>query len=645
MNQTETKTSITFREYAAFLRRYLSKRTSLVIGLGVVLFFSIGLQLTNPQILRSFIDAAQAGAENNLLMRLAFTFIGVAVSQQLVNVLVVYLTENLGWATTNQIRLDLARHALGLDMSFHTSHTPGEMIERIDGDVMALSNFFSQFFLQVFGNILLVIGILIVLLLEDWRVSLTLTAFVVITVFILLRLANISTSSWEEERKASADLYGFLEERISGTEDIRSNNARDYVLDRFYRLTRTLMRKTITAGLKVNILLNTTWTLFAVGLAVSFIISGALFFSGTISLGAAFMIIYYTNMLTWPIERITQQMQDLQRAGASLIRILSIQRIRGKIPGENEFTTPAVTWLKPGPLAFEFRDVTFGYGDSVSTQSESVEKDTFVHGDLSTGDVANAAFAAALDPRRWRRADETQKQKEIVLHNISFSLAPGRVIGLLGRTGSGKTTLTRLLFRLYDPDEGSILLGSNGQMSDLRKLPLQELRRGVGMVTQNIQLFHATVRENLTFFDATIPDERIHEAIHDLGLEKWFQSLPNGLDTELESGGGGLSAGEAQLLAFTRIFLRDPGLVILDEATSRLDPATESLIEQAVGKLVRNRTAIIVAHRLGTVQRADDILILEDGHIIEYGERARLAEDPSTNFHHLLQTGLEEVLA
>ncbi|MBE0699509.1 MAG: ABC transporter ATP-binding protein [Anaerolineaceae bacterium] len=645
MNQTQAKSSISFREYAVFLRRYLSTRMPLVTGLGITLFINIGLQLINPQILRSFIDSARAGAENNILVRMAFIFIGVAVSQQLINILVVYLTENLGWATTNQIRLDLARHALGLDMSFHTSHTPGEMIERIDGDVMALSNFFSQFILQVFGNSLLIIGILIVLLREDWRVTLTLTVFVAITVIILLRLANISTSSWEEERKASADLYGFLEERISGTEDIRSNNARDYVLDRFYRLTRTLMRKTITAGLKVNILLNTTWSLFAVGLAVSFLISGALFFAGSITLGTAFMIVFYTNMLTWPIERITQQMQDLQRAGASLIRIFGIQRIQGKIPGESEFTAPRADWLKPGPLAVEFRDVTFGYSDSAVASSANEEKTSFVHGDLSTGDVANAAFAAALDPRRWQRAEVKKAQKEIVLHDISFNLPPGRVIGLLGRTGSGKTTLTRLLFRLYDPDTGSILLGSNGRMADLRKLPVQELRRGVGMVTQNIQLFHATVRENLTFFDPSIPDERIHEAISDLGLEKWFQSLPNGLDTELESGGGGLSAGEAQLLAFTRIFLRDPGLVILDEATSRLDPATESLIEQAVGKLVHNRTAIIVAHRLGTVQRADDILILEDGQIIEYGERASLAGDPSTHFHRLLETGLEEVLA
>lgn len=647
MNPSKAKQAISFHEYAVFLRRYLSARVPLVIGLGVVLFISIGLQLINPQIMRSFIDLARGGAENSVLVRLALIFIGVAMGQQVVNVLVVYLTENLGWATTNQIRLDLAKHALGLDMSFHSSHTPGEMIERIDGDIMALSNFFSQFILQVFGNGLLIIGILIVLIREDWRVSLSLTAFVVITIIVLLRLANISTSSWEEERKASADLYGFLEERISGTEDIRSNNAQNYVLDRFYRLTRTLMRKTITAGLKMNILLNTTWTLFAVGLAVSFLVSGSLFFSGEITIGTAFMVMYYTNMLTWPIERITQQMQDLQRASASLIRILGIQRIQGKIPGEDEFTAPNAGQIKPGPLAVSFRDVTFSYNDSAAApvQGKDRDKTTFIHGDLTTGDVANAAFAAALDPRRWKPAEAQKPAQEIVLHDISFDLPPGRVIGLLGRTGSGKTTLTRLLFRLYDPDEGSILIGSNGDLTDLRELTVQELRRGVGMVTQNIQLFHATVRENLTFFDPAIPDERIHGAIQSLGLEKWYQSLPNGLDTELEAGGGSLSAGEAQLLAFTRIFLRDPGLIILDEATSRLDPATESLIEMAVGKLVHNRTAIIVAHRLGTVQRADDILILEDGRIVEYGERARLVEDPASRFSHLLETGLEEVLA
>ncbi len=153
------------------------------------------------------------------------------------------------------------------------------------------------------------------------------------------------------------------------------------------------------------------------------------------------------------------------------------------------------------------------------------------------------------------------------------------------------------------------------------------------------------MRDNITFFDRSIPDDRIIEVIDELGLTDWLQALPKGLDTRLETGGRSISAGEAQLLAFTRVFLRDPGLVILDEASSRLDPATEQLIERAIDKLLQNRTAIIIAHRLGTLHRTSEIMILEDGRVVEQGDRARLAADPDARFHSLLRTGLEEVLA
>ncbi len=163
------------------------------------------------------------------------------------------------------------------------------------------------------------------------------------------------------------------------------------------------------------------------------------------------------------------------------------------------------------------------------------------------------------------------------------------------------------------------------------------------MVTQDVQLFRASVRDNLTFFNRAITDARIIEVLDDLGLATWYRSLPKGLNTELGSDGEGLSAGEAQLLAFTRVFLANPGLVILDEASSRLDPATEHLIERAVSKLLMGRTAIVIAHRLGTIQRADEILILDDGHILEHSSREELAGDVTSRFYHLLQTGLEEV--
>jgi len=226
------------------------------------------------------------------------------------------------------------------------------------------------------------------------------------------------------------------------------------------------------------------------------------------------------------------------------------------------------------------------------------------------------------------------------LAGLSFRLEPGSVLGLLGRTGSGKTTLARLIFRLYDPQSGWIEI--NGM--DVRQTQLETLRRNIAIVTQDVQLFRASVRDNLTFFDRSISDEQILVTLDELELGEWLRSLPQGLDTELDTGNRSLSAGEAQLLAFARVFLRNPGLVILDEASSRLDPATEQRLERAIDKLLQNRTAIIIAHRLGTLHRADEIMILESGEVSEYGGRQQLAADSSSRFYQLLQTGLEEVL-
>jgi ABC-type multidrug transport system fused ATPase/permease subunit len=179
---------------------------------------------------------------------------------------------------------------------------------------------------------------------------------------------------------------------------------------------------------------------------------------------------------------------------------------------------------------------------------------------------------------------------------------------------------------------------------DLRDLPLAALRSRIGLVTQEVQFFRASLRDNLTFFKADVPDTQIKQVIEDLGLGEWLRSLPGGLDTVLE-GGAGLSAGQAQLLACSRIFLYHPDIFILDEATSRLDPLTESLLKRAVERLVGTCTMIIIAHRLETVERADDILILENGRVLEKGPRAELANDPASNYSGLLHKGLADLLA
>jgi ATP-binding cassette subfamily B protein len=214
-------------------------------------------------------------------------------------------------------------------------------------------------------------------------------------------------------------------------------------------------------------------------------------------------------------------------------------------------------------------------------------------------------------------------------------------LGLLGRTGSGKTTITRLLFRLHDPLAGVVRLDG----TDVQEAALETLRARIALVTQDVQLFQSTLRDNVTLFDDAFSDERIRTVFTELGLDEWVRTLPAGLDTELGPQGRGLSAGEAQLVALARVFLKDPGLVVLDEASSRLDPATERLLERAMTSLLDGRTGVVIAHRLATVERADTILILEDGSIAEHGRRAELAADPDSRFARLLRAGMTEALA
>jgi len=586
--------------------RYLGPQWPSVVLLAVLLFGIIGLQLFNPQIARRFIDAAQGGAPPEALMRAALLFLGVALLQQATSVSVACLGGNVGWTATNKLRADLADHCLRLDMSFHNARTPGEMIERVDGDVNALSNFFSLLALQLLGNGVLLVGVLVLLYREDWRLGIGFTLFAAVALAVRWRVSKLAAPHWRAERAARADQFGFLQERLAGTEDIRSSAALGYVMRRFTVLLRDLMAKYMKARLMVNIGVNTSHLLFALANATAFALGAYLYQAGSITIGTVFLISWYGNTLMGPIRSINWQVQDLQQAAVGISRIQELLAIQSKIEDSAQ--------LSPGPLprtalAVALQNVTFGYASHRAR-------------DL----IADAG-------------------QDTVLQDLSFHLPSGTVLGLLGRTGSGKTTLTRLLFRLYDPDQGAVCLGSDDTLTDIRQLPLSSLRQHVAVVTQDIQLFHASVRDNLTFFDRTIPDDTIVEVIRDLGLGAWFDTLPEGLETVLASGGGGLSAGEAQLLAFTRIFMQDPGLVILDEASSRLDPVTEQLIERAVDRLVQGRTAIVIAHRLATVQRADQIMILEQGRLSEYGARAALANDPDSHYYGLLRTGLEEVLA
>jgi ABC-type multidrug transport system fused ATPase/permease subunit len=406
--------------------------------------------------------------------------------------------------------------------------------------------------------------------------------YVVLVLAFLFRLRKLAVRAAEEERETSAQLYGFIEERLAGIDDIRALGAGRFTMARFVPVMRDFFTRTTAAWRKRVIVWVSANTAFWAGDGLAILVGVWLAVRGSISVGTAYLLLQYVQLVRRPIEQVTQELQQLQKAAGGIIRIDHLRKLRTNI-SEGDLDLPV------GPLEIEFDHVSFAY------------------------------------------------EERGVLDDVSFRLAPGSVLGLLGRTGGGKTTITRLISRLYDPDRGVVALGG----MDLRHVRSDSLRRAVGVVTQDVQLFRATVKDNLTFF-AKRSDDEILGVLDATGLGEWVRSV--GLATELGAGGQGLSAGEQQLLAFARVFLQDPGVVILDEPSSRLDPATELLLAAATERLFSGRTVVIVAHRLETVRTADEIMVVDTGRVVEHGRREELASNPGSHYARLLAAGKGSLL-
>jgi ABC-type multidrug transport system fused ATPase/permease subunit len=558
----------------------------------ILLLAALALQLLAPQVLRAFIDTARAGGSAAMLTQAALFFLVAAVGAQIVVALAGYYSEDVGWTATNRLRADLARHCLALDPGFYQAHTPGELIERVDGDVALLADLFSQVFVNVIGNGLLLVGILLLVAREDLRIGLALALYTALVVAMMRWLQRRAVPVFIASRQASAEMSGFLGEYLGAREDIAANGAAGYILRRFEGLQRLLNRAAIRVQMMACVIGGSLNLLTTLGSALALTLGAYFLAHGTMTLGTVFLLYSYTALLIDRLITLNEHFDTLQQAAASLKRISELFQTPVRVREVADMALAGLT-LPNGALSLAFENVTFCY-------------------------------AVDAPP---------------ALSGVSFALEPGEVAGLVGRTGSGKTTITRLLDRFYDPERGIVRLG--GQ--DIRQLPVADLRSRIGLVTQEVQLFHATVRDNLTFFDAAISDEQLLAAIEQLGLGEWLARLPDGLDSDLSP--ETLSAGEAQLLAFIRVLLRDPQLVILDEASARLDPATERLLMRAIAGLFANRTGLLIAHRLTTLAQVDRILVLEAGALVEDGSRVALAQNPDSYYARLLRTAaLEGVL-
>lgn len=564
------------------LRRYLRDERAAMALLTLLVLATTLLHLANPLLLSRYVDDAATGSTLKVLVWLGVAFIVASLIGQVTTVVGGYIGQQVGWRATNRMRLDLTRHCMSLDAGFHEQHGASKLVERIDGDVSTLSTFLSVFVISVAGRGLLATGIVVLSFVLDWRLGLVFLVFAALMIGITQPLKGRAIPPNRAFRQASAQLSGELEEMLNGREDALGNGARDYLLRKIDDALAAYVRWKRSSAVAARYFSSALEGLVALATVGVLALGAILLRADAVSLGTVFAGYFYALLLGQTLTGLTLHLDAVQGATACLERINELLSTPTRV-------TDGTRRLPAGPLSIELVDVGFGYADGPE-----------------------------------------------VLHDLSLTVPPGTRLGLVGRTASGKSSIARLISRQRDVRSGRILIGG----IDIRSVARKDLTARIAVVTQDVQIFDASVRDNITLFDDRVPTVEVADALIGLGLGDWLAELPDGLETRIVAGQDSMSGGEAQILAFARAFLRRPDIVIMDEASSRLDPATERMVDDVVHRLLAGRTAIVIAHHLGTLDTVDDIAVMEAGRIVEYGPRELLAESLGPYFGALTARGL-----
>jgi len=479
-----------------------------------------------------------------------------------------YLLEWTGQRMMQDIRLDLFDTLQSQSLRFFDRHPVGRLVTRATNDVENLNEMFKSVFVTVFKDIFILIGILAVLLALNWRLALICFILLPVIFVVTLVFSSLAREAFRELRATVAKINAFLQERIRGMQVIQLFGREPFQMEAFARINQ----ENYTAGMRqirVFALFMPAMELFS-SLTVAFLIwhGGGKVVQDELTLGTLVAFIGYIQMFFKPIRDISEKYNIMQLAMASSERIFEFMDVKEMIPSPAVPQKPA---RPEGHLVFD--NVSFAY-----------------------------------------------ERGKPVLHDISFEVKPGETLAVVGATGSGKTTIVSLLDRFYDPDKGSILLDG----VDLREWPAEELRQTVGLCMQDVFVFSGKLADNIGLGREGVSPEAIRKAAATANALPFIERLPDGFDEQLGEGGSSLSTGERQLLSFARALAGDPRLLVLDEATSSVDPETERLIQEAIFRMAQKRTTLIVAHRLSTVRNADRILVLHHGRIREQGTHEEL---------------------
>jgi ATP-binding cassette subfamily B protein len=481
-----------------------------------------------------------------------------------------FLVQTIGQRLTARLRVDLFRHALNLSLSFHDRTPVGKLLTRLTSDVDALAEVFGSGAIGVLADLVTLAVIATLMLSIDMRLGLLLLALQLPVAYLVINLQQRYRKANYRVREELGQLNADLQENLQGLEVVQMFRREQLNSERFARTNdkyRRAVDGTIFYDSAISALLE--WVaLIAVALVLA--IGGGLVGAELIGLGTLTTFILYSQRLFDPLRQMAERFTQIQGGLTAVERIAELLDQPLEIIESSRPAAQQTVAEQQGEVIFE--NVSFGYRDN--------------------------------DP---------------ILKELNLRIAPGEHVALVGPTGSGKTTVIRLLCRLYQPQQGRILLDG----VNIQDLPIPELRRRLGVVLQDTFLFSGSVADNLRL-DSNIPRPDLERLCGELGLEPLLERLPQGLDTPLRERGGNLSSGERQLLAVARVALRNPSVLVMDEATAFMDPATEATLQRDLGRLLDHRTAIVIAHRLATVEASDRILVLKRGMLVEQGSHLEL---------------------
>lgn len=563
--------------FGSFLLKYLKGQRKTMMLLAVFFIVNIVLQIIAPQMLSYFIDSAKIGKTLGYISLIVLIYLGTIILKMGVGVCESYFAQRFGWKITNSFRKDVLAHFLKIDMEHHEKWTSGEVITRLDEDVEGLFSYFYILIFKMVGSTLLMVGVLIVLALKNLVIAVAMLVFCIIAVWVFKAIQDFGVKLYVRRSEAISKFNGIMKERIDNAVEIRTNASEKYSLHRLNAAMKKRFMESFPAGMMYSKLWNASTVLDAVATVLFLGIAVVLWDKGLITLGTIYLIHTYSKLIYGPLQDFRNYLSKLQEAKAGLIRVREMLDIESEI-AEGTCETDG------RDITLTVKDLSFGYSEN--------------------NDVIN---------------------------NICFELKPGERLGVMGETGSGKTTLAKLLARLYEFERGEILL--NG--ISVKELKGESLRDAIAYCTQEVEFLHGTLRDNITLYNEDFSDEEIYNSIKQMGLEQWFKKFPEGLDTYLEMAENNLSAGEAQLISIIRLFLKNPAIVILDEISSRLDSVTEQRILSALDVLTNHRTVISIAHKLSALRWTDNIMILNDGRIVEYGRKEELEKDESGRFYSM----------